>query len=418
MRAAPTDMSPCEPAARAAGGGPRHAGPGPSRCRRVLAREPAAAVADVVLARDEREVSRSGAVGRRTIGPMTALETRARSEPGRRRRPGPLAAITAVSLLALVVGYRRDLAAAATAIVHGRPGWLALLTLLAACGLLFVGMMFRGGQRTAGVELGVRTGLRLGTAAYALNLVVKSSGLAGLAVFLRWARAHRRPEGSVLGGYLLSTLLNHLAFGVVLVAALAAVTAGGRLTTIDAIAAALFAAYVVAHVAAAWAALRHPTLLARGYALPGRLLARLRRATRRPPRPVADTSSASAELTTALALARARPGAVARTAGWALAVDVVHVAWLWAALHAVGVPAGIDVALVAYGIATLFGIIGFLPAGLGFVEVGMAATLASYSVPVSQATAAVVLFRLAELWLPLAAGALASRRLRAAEPAS
>lgn len=92
-------------------------------------------------------------------------------------------------------------------------------------------------------------------------------------------------------------------------------------------------------------------------------------------------------------------------------MDLVHVVWLWAALHAVGASAGLDVALVAYGIATLFGIIGFLPAGLGFLEVGMAAALASYSTPVAQATAAVVLFRLAELWLPLAVGAIAARSL-------
>lgn len=349
---------------------------------------------------------------------MTTLDASTRPEPSPRRHPGPLAIIAVLSLIALVIGYRKDLGAAVTAIVHARPGWLALLVALAGCGLLFVGMMFRGGQRAAGVQVSLRDGLRLGTAAYALNLVIKSSGLAGVTVFLRWARAHRRPEGSVLGGYLLSTFLNHLAFGAVLVAALVAVTAGGRLTTVEVIAAGMFAAYVLAHVAAAWAALRHPKLLARAYALPGRLMAGLRRVTRRPPRPRVDTSTASNELATALALARSRPGAVAGTACWALAVDVVHVVWLWAALHAVGVPAGMDVALVAYGIATLFGIIGFLPAGLGFVEIGMAATLASFSVPVSKATAAVVLFRLAELWLPLAAGAVASRRLRAAEPAS
>lgn len=341
----------------------------------------------------------------------SAQDARTSAFPRRWSRPSPLTIITVVSLGALLFGYRKDLPAAGSAILHARPGWLALVLALAMAGLLFVGLMFRAGQRTAGVDVDLSEGLRLGTAAYALNLVIKSSGLAGLAVFLRWARARQQPEGAVVAGYLLSTFLNHLAFGAVLLAALVAVTAGGRLTTLDLIAAALFALYVVAHLLAAWAALRHPVLLRRAYAVPARVLAALGRLLRRPPRPPADTADASDQLATALTLARRRPVAVARAAGWALSVDLVHVVWLWAALHAVGAPAGLDVALVAYGIATLFGIIGFLPAGLGFVEVGMAAALASYSIPVAEATAAVVLFRLAELWLPLAAGGLASRGL-------
>lgn len=319
--------------------------------------------------------------------------------------------VTVLSLAALVLGYRKDLPAAGNAIVHAQPAWLGLLAGLAVAGLLFVGLMFRGGQRTAGVDIGLGEGLRLGTAAYALNLIVKSSGLAGLALFLRWARARGKAEGTVVAGYLLSTFLNHMAFGVVLVAALVAVSAGGRLTAIDVVAAALFAVYLLVHLGAAWAALRHPELLRRAYGVPARVAAALRRLTRRPPRPPAESASASDDLSTALRLARRQPIGVARAAGWALSVDLVHVVWLWAALHAVGAPAGLDVALVAYGIATLFGIIGFLPAGLGFVEVGMAAALASYSIPVAEATAAVVLFRLAELWLPLAVGALAARGL-------
>ena len=330
-----------------------------------------------------------------------------------RRRVSPLTVLTVVSVVALLVGYRRDIPAALSAVAHARPGWLALLTLLAFAGIALVGSMFRDGQVAAGLRVPVREGVALGTAAYAVNLVVKSSGLAGLAIFLRWRKARSHPEGSVVGGYLLSTFLNHLAFTVVLAAALVAVAAGGRLTTIDLVAAVLFAGYVLVHVGAAWAALRRPALVRRAYELPRRASALGRRLLRRPPRPpTAETGAdGAAEMATALALARTNPRRVARAAVAALGVDLVHVVWLWAALHAVGSSAGIDVALVAYGIATLFGIVGFLPAGLGFVEVGMTATLASYHVPVAEAAGAVVLFRLAELWLPLAAGALASRWL-------
>ena len=329
-----------------------------------------------------------------------------------RRRIRPITVITVLSVVALLVGYRRDIPAAIGAVAHAQPGWLSLLLLLALAGVALVGAMFRDGQIAAGLRVPVREGLALGTAAYAVNLVVKSSGLAGLSVFMRWRRARGHAEGAVVGGYLLSTFLNHLAFTAVLAAALAAVAAGGRLTTVDLIAAVLFAGYVIAHIGAAWAALRHPALVRRAYELPRRAAAFGRRLLRRPPRPPAtDGADGAHELSTAMTLARTRPARVARAAAAALGVDLVHVVWLWAALHAVGSPAGLDVALVAYGIATLFGIVGFLPAGLGFVEVGMTATLASYHVPVAEAAGAVVLFRLAELWLPLAAGTVASRWL-------
>lgn len=324
--------------------------------------------------------------------------------------------LTLLGAAGLLLAYRKDIPATASAVIHARPAWLELLALLALAGVAFVGLMFRDGQIAAGVAVGRREGLALGSAAYAVNLVVKSSGLAGMAVLLRWGRARGQPQGAVVGGYLVSTFLNHVAFAVVLVAALVTVSLGGHLTTIDVIAACLFAVYVAVHVAAAWAALRRPELLHSAHALMHRGLKALRRVARRPPSdPSAVTSDGAAELITALAVARARPLRVARAAGWAQAVDLVHVVWLWAALHAVGASAGLDVALVAYGIATLFGILGFLPAGLGFVEVGMTAALTSYNIGLSEAAAAVVLFRAAELWLPLAVGFGASRWLRRRE---
>lgn len=346
-------------------------------------------------------------------GDIRSAAMAAKPNSGRHRwRPRPMTVVTVIALVGLLVAYRRDIPAAARAIVGAHPGWLGALFALALVGVACVGLLYRSALRATRAEVAGGDSVALGIAAYAVNLVVKSSGLAGVAVFTRHARSRRLTQGPVVAGYMTATFLNHFAFAAVLVAAIVALVVRGRFTVLDAVATAVFAGYLAIHILAAWAALRRPGFLRRIYSAGARLNAWARRAASRPARPATGTHLDTAdELRQALLVLRDRPGAAMRASLWALSVDLVHVVWLWAALKAVGSPAGLDAALVAYGIATLFGIVGFLPAGLGFVEVGMAATLASYSVPVPEAAAAVVLFRVAELWLPLAAGGVASRIL-------
>lgn len=335
----------------------------------------------------------------------------------RRSRPTLVTVVGLLTVAALLLAYRRDIPAAGRAIVHASPGWMMVLTVCAVAGVGLVGLLYRSGLRAAGAPIPGRHAAALGVSGYAVNLVVKSSGLAGLAVFLRYARARSIAEGPVIAGYLTATFLNHLAFAVMLAAAIVALVVNGRFTALDAVATALFAGYLAVHLAAAWAAVRRPGVVRGVYAAGDRIAGWWRRLLRRTRAAATrDRQRDADELRAALRLIKTRPAATFRACGWALSVDAIHVVWLWAALHAVGSPVGIDVALVAYGVATLFGIVGFLPAGLGFVEVGMAATLSSYSVPITDAAAAVVLFRMAELWLPLAAGWVASRLLPAATP--
>mgnify|MGYP000692800315 CR=1 FL=1 len=335
-----------------------------------------------------------------------------RATAGRIARQGGGWTLALVAVAAVALVYRKDLPAAARAIASARPAWIFGLLALALLGLAAFGLLFRSGQTAAGARVRVWEGIELGNAAYALNLVVKSSGLAGVVVFTRRARARGEPHGPAVAGYLLATVLNHAAFAVVLVAALVTLVLAGRFTAIDAAASGVFAVYLAAHVVLTVAAVRSRSLVRAVYAAPARVLdwARhailRRRGSREPGHERAD------ELHAAIALIRKRPRRSVPVAGWALSVDLVHVLWVYAALQAVGGGAGIDAALVAYGVATLFGIVGIVPGGLGFVELGMTATLVTYGVPTPRAAAATVLYRVAELWLPLLAGALAARRLR------
>jgi len=63
--------------------------------------------------------------------------------------------------------------------------------------------------------------------------------------------------------------------------------------------------------------------------------------------------------------------------------------------------------LLAFVAASLLSMIPITPGGLGFVEAGLAATLATAGIGAQKALAATLLFRLVSFWLPLPVGAVA-----------
>jgi hypothetical protein len=105
---------------------------------------------------------------------------------------------------------------------------------------------------------------------------------------------------------------------------------------------------------------------------------------------------------------------------WWLALSATTAKWLLdfasllAALAAVGATARPSLALLAFVVAGVLGTIPLTPGGIGFVEVGLAATLGLAGVGAAEATAAVLAYRLVSFWLPipvgLVAGAVFTRR--------
>ena len=162
----------------------------------------------------------------------------------------------------------------------------------------------------------------------------------------------------------------------------------------------LFFVSRVAHIGLLWFAATHPGSLPRWRRLDGL-------------RAHAPTFGA------ALRAAARHPGLLLRIAAWAAALDVLRVGWLFAALHAVGAGTTLDTTVESYGIVALLGTVSVLPAGLGAVDAGLVATLHHSGLTMAVAAAGVLLFRVADLWLPLAAGAvpaLAATRVAAAPP--
>ncbi len=114
------------------------------------------------------------------------------------------------------------------------------------------------------------------------------------------------------------------------------------------------------------------------------------------------------------ALLRTRDGLVAAIGRrWWWAVGAAAANWildylvLVAALRAIGAEPRPSLVLLAYGAASVLGMIPITPGGLGFVEAGLTATLVVAGVGAGDALLATLAYRLFSFWLGLPAGGLA-----------
>jgi hypothetical protein len=177
----------------------------------------------------------------------------------------------------------------------------------------------------------------------------------------------------------------HLTRATLAFAAVALLALDGRLPPIVVVGAALFLVSRVAHAGLLALAAAHPECLPRW-----RGLARAR--------------AHAPEFAAALRGAAARPRPLQGIAARALVLDLLHVAWLWVALRAVGAPASVDVALETYGVVALLAIVNVLPAGLGAMDAGLVAASPRWRAVRRRRGRAAAVPR-AELWFPLLAGA-------------
>ncbi len=83
-----------------------------------------------------------------------------------------------------------------------------------------------------------------------------------------------------------------------------------------------------------------------------------------------------------------------------------------------GLSADPDPALVllAFVVASVLGLIPFTPGGLGFVEAGLAATLAVAGISTGDALVATLVYRLLTFWLPIPIGGIAAWMFRRRHP--
>jgi uncharacterized protein (TIRG00374 family) len=318
---------------------------------------------------------------------------------------------TAAASALVVLANRSDFPAAWAALRGSSLPWLVVLVALVACYLLDLGLRHVVAQRAVGLRPDWRPMLPTAWATSFVNAISKSGGFAGIAVLVAEARRSGKSRAAVIAAALLVAVLDQLAFAMVLPFAILVLVLGGRFNAGDGAAVAVFAVYVVVTLTAVLAATRSRGSVRALYALPGRFATSVRRTSRR--RTVTEEPVATEradELYDAIALLRGELRSVVPAALGAVAIDLLAILQLWAALLAVGVHVGPAQPFVAYSVSTLFALVGIVPGGIGVVELSVGAVLHSFGTPLAPVAAAVVLFRTAEFWIPLAVGAISSRR--------
>ncbi len=315
--------------------------------------------------------------------------------------------LVAASAVAFGLANRGDVRDAVQAIRTASLAYVIVGLLLAGCSLLNLAGFHAAAQRAAGLDVHTRELVCPVAAAGFLNVVVKSGAMAGLAPMLRHARRRGRSPGATLAGYVLVNLLGHFAFACLLVGSVVVLVVEGRFGRVDAVAVVTFFVLSSGQLALVYAATKSRAAVRRLHALPRRMLRRLRGAD--PTTAGQENTESADELFEAVALLRANLRSAGPAFGHALVVEVIGIAQLYCVLRAIGEHPALSVPVLAYAISVLFTIVGILPGGLGAVEAGLGALLVSRGIPGSHAVAAVVLFRLLELWFPLLVGLAASR---------
>jgi uncharacterized protein (TIRG00374 family) len=310
---------------------------------------------------------------------------------------------------AFVAQHHEDVPEAWRVVRTASVWWLAAAAVLTAAWLVNFGLLQSAAQRAAGLPTRPFAVIAPSVAANFLNMITKSGGMAGLAMLLADGRRRANPRGPVVAAYLLAAAVVEMAFGATLFVAMIVVWVSDRLTSAEIVASIVFAVYLAVRVGILVVAWRSRHSLRRLFVLPGRFAAWLRR---RPHQP--SEHRAADDLHEAMSLVRRAPARSLPTVAHAVGVAAFGVLTLWAVVGAVGAGHSLIVALVGYSVTVLFTIVGLLPSGVGFVEVSLGAVLVSFGADGPRAAAAVVLYRIFQLWLPVIAGAVLAPRVRRA----
>jgi uncharacterized membrane protein YbhN (UPF0104 family) len=305
-------------------------------------------------------------------------------------------------VVALLIGTLPGLDEVRDRFANAEPAWLVALFFLEVASCLSYVVAFRGVFCT---RLGWRFSYEIGMAEQGTNVLVPAGGVGGLALGA-WAlrqggmSAERIARRSV-AFFVLTSAPNFLCaavFGCAL--ATGALPGGGPLLLTWALGGLALAAIVLVAVL--------PRILAR--VGPGRdgsrgdesRRARTGRVARRAAVTVADGVHDAAGL-----LRARQPYALIGAVGY-MALDVAALA---AAFAAFGTTPPFAAFVFAYVIGQLGGLIP-LPGGIGGIDGGLIGALTIYGSPLSQATAAVLAYRVVQLGIPAILGAVAFLQLR------
>lgn len=251
-------------------------------------------------------------------------------------------------------------------------------------------------------------------AGHFVNVATPSAGLGGTALLLADGRRRGLDPARVSLANTLYFLFNFAWFAVLLAFGLAALWLWHDLKPYESGAAGLlFAGLTLAAIALAWVG-QAPDSLEN---FSTRATQRLNRMTRwLLSRDIVDPGSVSGfihEFAEAIRALRRPHGRLLLPVLHTILVDGLEILVLAACFWAFPGGGHVTPALIVagYAIGTLFLILSITPQGLGVVEGVMTATFVSLGVPLERATIVILAYRGLSFWLPLAAGAVASKNV-------
>ncbi|MGD9892491.1 MAG: YbhN family protein [Dehalococcoidia bacterium] len=334
-----------------------------------------------------------------------------RSRPWERRPVRWLMWIAVASVVAaFLVINRGEWRAIGEAARQARPEFLVLAALLQVGWMFLFGASFWAGLIAAGVRLPFRGAMVASWACNFLNMVVKSGGMSGLAVFIRAAGRRGYRASRVTLGYLLTLALGYAAFLVVLGIALVLLSRQGGLRRLELAASSSLALLIFAALAGLFLAVRSQHGVRRSYNLLAAVVNWISRPLLRRSLLDPDGGIRAAEESAAVRqLIRSRPAGLVPSALASLGKDLAGAAVLYAVLSAFYEPATPALAFAAYAMTIVFSYISIVPSGLGIVEISLTGLLIRAGVPPAAAALSTVVYRLFQFWAPFLIGAAATR---------
>ncbi|HEX3721403.1 MAG TPA: flippase-like domain-containing protein, partial [Nitrolancea sp.] len=262
------------------------------------------------------------------------------------------------------------------------PFWLVAAL---ALGLVIQGLMgavFEPILRRLGTAVSHATLFRVQLLRHVISTIVPLGGPASTVALVRALNQQGVSTNEAVYASVLNGVLGYISFVLFLIPVLIFLLVGGSATSLIVISTAGIVALVAAMVGGL-------VLLHRGSARSG--------PTRRIPRQIASF----------LEDARAHdihPADLAAPLTIHLSIDLVGVLMLFACLKAVGQSPSLSTVLAGYAIGTLFLLVTPVFQGLGAVELSMTVVLKGFGIASGAALAAVLLYRAAEVWVPLLFG--------------
>jgi hypothetical protein len=245
-----------------------------------------------------------------------------------------------------------------------------------------------------------------------VNVVAPSIGMGGMAIFISEARRKGYSTGRVTAAGVLFVLLDYFGFLGLLVIGLFVLFRRGQLSSPEIIASGLLLAVALLLAYLVYIGLRSSEalgeILGRLAGLVNRILTVFKRpnylSKQRAYQFAQETSIALNELIK-------KPYHLSAAVGLALLTKVILLCILLMMFLAFGTEISIGTLVAGFSIGYLFLIVSPTPAGVGFVEGGLALALTSLSVPLGAAAVITLAYRGITFWLPLLLGMLAFRIL-------